>query len=526
MKINLSNINEKQRTGLASIGGVFLALCSISLIPVFAFIALIPIIFSLNKSSLKSTIKNGFISGISAGIFSNFWMIKTISEFSNFQMGLLSYLFGMLLLGFIFILVFLVFYPFVNIKLNVSFKILSIACSWAIIEWLVANYLKTTFWLHPVLYRNLLNYEFLVQPAVFGGGVFISFLATLINGALAFYIIKQQKIRFYHLIGSILCFLLISSLALVVYPENKNGAPIKVTLINAAHPLHLEWDETTGDKVVNEILKLNKAAYKTNSDLHIWTEAIVPWTFSKKDDFLNAILAEDNGRNVGNIIGMLSEYHLDTFYNSAYYFEKDFINLQRYDKRFPLAFSEGPVRIFNIPILRSIDFVIMPGNYEGIFNTNVGTAGIAICNETILDPIYKDIYMKNPDFLVGITNDGWLSNSKYLLNQHILNNRLRAIESRKDIIFNSNLGFSGVFNSMGKEIFRKKDAHPYIQTVSINSQNKITFYVRYLNLIPYLYFVLAIFILILNYSKFNNNRKKLNLHEKNLYSFYIVFLCL
>ncbi|HRP88712.1 MAG TPA: apolipoprotein N-acyltransferase [Edaphocola sp.] len=499
MKINFSNLNNRQRTGLAALGGIFLALCAISTVPIFAFIALVPIIFCLKEVGIKSVIKNALIAGIAAGIFSNFWMIKTISEFADFKMGIFSYLFGIFLLCLVFLLMFLVFYPFVNIKQNSFIQILSIACGWAIIEFGISHFLTGAFWLQSFLYWNLLKYPFFIQPAVFGGSVFISFLLALINGALAYYIIDKKKQSLFYLIGSFLIFLGTSLLSIIIYPEEHNTESIKIALINNANPLHFKWDEITGNDMVQKMLQLNKKAYQTDADLHIWTESVVPWTFRKDDDFIQEIIKKDHSNKAGTIIGMLTDYNKDTFYNSAYYFETHLNNLQRYDKRFPLLFSEGPVQLFDIPILRSIDFVVMPGNQSNIFNTIKGKAGIVICNETNLNPIYNEIYKENPDFLVGISNDGWLANSEYLKRLHFYINRLRAIESRKDIVFNSNSGYSGGFNSMGKEIAKRNEAIGFIEQFSITKQKKVTFYSKNSKFFIYLYFLIGGFFLLYNY---------------------------
>jgi apolipoprotein N-acyltransferase len=88
-----------------------------------------------------------------------------------------------------------------------------------------------------------------------------------------------------------------------------------------------------------------------------------------------------------------------------------------------------------------------------------------------------------------MSNDGWFRDT-WLVRQHFYNARLRAVETRKDIVINSNNGWSGFIDAAGRI-----DTTGFLFTVHPN--DKITVAVRY-PLIPVficLLFVLSIIII-------------------------------
>ncbi|GEM_PF-1933777 len=484
---------------LAILSGLLFALIFIYIALPCSFIALVPLIIALNKLPLKQSILPGLLCGITIGIFSSSWMMESLSAFASTSTAVFIYFLSVLLIGLMMLLGSIILYPFINNRLPFILKSIGIASTWTLFEWLICNSIPGAFWFHPNLFKGVLKNELMIQLAAYGGGWLISFFCAWINAALAIWILQKNKRTFIWLL-SLSCSYF--GLSYFIYDLNntrsisKNKATVKIALINANHPLHMQWNEQTGDQVVQEMLRLNAAAYATGSALHIWTEAIVPWSFRRDDDFLQALLKNPRQEKTGHLIGMLTDYTRDVYHNSAYYIEDLSDKIQRYDKQFPLMYSEAPLTLFSIPLAGSPAFNIKAGEQEGIFQTLAGKAGITICNESLIPKASRTLARDGAEFLVIISNDGWIANS-YLAQQHFYSARLQAVESRRDVLINSNSGYSGAFNSMGKELARQKEATGFVLPVFIQKNTRLSFYSKNHHFFIYVYMLTTVLLSII-----------------------------
>ncbi len=118
--------------------------------------------------------------------------------------------------------------------------------------------------------------------------------------------------------------------------------------------------------------------------------------------------------------------------------------------------------------------------------------GPIICYETIYGEFVTEYVRNGANLLAVLTNDSWWGNTpghKQLLSY----TRLRAIETRRNIIRSANTGISAIINSKGKIISRLGYNQKGILNGTTFTNDKKTFYVMYGD---YLYRI-ASFILIL-----------------------------
>ena len=101
-----------------------------------------------------------------------------------------------------------------------------------------------------------------------------------------------------------------------------------------------------------------------------------------------------------------------------------------------------------------------------------------ICYESMYGEYVTQYVRGGAQFLAILTNDGWWNNSpghKQLLSY----SKIRAIETRRDIVRSANTGISAIINKKGDIVdsldYNKKG---FINS-SINLSDKITFYVKY-----------------------------------------------
>jgi apolipoprotein N-acyltransferase len=123
----------------------------------------------------------------------------------------------------------------------------------------------------------------------------------------------------------------------------------------------------------------------------------------------------------------------------------------RYDKQDLLALVEKPLfggKVI-LPFLAASGLQMQTGNYGGAVKTPWGRAGVMLCNESTNASLAKKLVDNGASFLVNMGNDNWFSGS-YIPRQHFYNCRLRAVENRKDIIVNNNMGMAGVIKASGE----------------------------------------------------------------------------
>ena len=108
---------------------------------------------------------------------------------------------------------------------------------------------------------------------------------------------------------------------------------------------------------------------------------------------------------------------------------------------------------------------------------------------------YITDYIKNGGKVLAIiTNDAWWGNSEGH-RQHFSYSKLRAIETRKNVIRSANTGISGIIDSKGDEIIRSEYNVEIVLSGKYKENDIITFYIKYGDLIfrLSLFFVFLIF---------------------------------
>jgi len=98
----------------------------------------------------------------------------------------------------------------------------------------------------------------------------------------------------------------------------------------------------------------------------------------------------------------------------------------------------------------------------------ISVAAPAICYESVYGDFITNYIRKGANFIAIITNDGWWGNTPGY-KQHLAYARLRAIETRRDVVRSANTGISCFINQRGE--IRK--ALPYWTEGSISDQIRL-----------------------------------------------------
>jgi apolipoprotein N-acyltransferase len=109
---------------------------------------------------------------------------------------------------------------------------------------------------------------------------------------------------------------------------------------------------------------------------------------------------------------------------------------------------------------------------------NTVKVGPAICYESIFGEFFAEFVRNGAQVMIIITNDGWWGNTAGH-RQHYSFAHLRAIETRRSIARSANTGISAFIDQRGDA--RQQTAYwvPGILKGSINSNDKLTFYVKH-----------------------------------------------
>ena len=154
----------------------------------------------------------------------------------------------------------------------------------------------------------------------------------------------------------------------------------------------------------------------------------------------------------------------------------------------------GVEKMPSLKIIKSLEkFIINIGGSTGSYGTQKerstlndpqGPAkiGTLICYESIYGEFVTDYIKKGANILFVITNDGWWGNTPGY-KQHLTYSSLRAIETRRSFARSANTGISCFINQKGEILQATNWWEPDVIKGIINSNEKITYYVKHGNYI-------------------------------------------
>ena len=101
--------------------------------------------------------------------------------------------------------------------------------------------------------------------------------------------------------------------------------------------------------------------------------------------------------------------------------------------------------------------------------------GVMICYESIYGEYYRRTANYGAQFTAVITNDGWWGDTPGY-RQHFRFAKLRAIETRRDVVHVANTGISGLIDQKGDVIQRTGWWEPVSMRGTVNLNDKKTYY--------------------------------------------------
>ena len=142
---------------------------------------------------------------------------------------------------------------------------------------------------------------------------------------------------------------------------------------------------------------------------------------------------------------------------------------------------------------------------EAFALNNENYAGPIICYESVYGEFVTGYIENGSNFLSIITNDAWWGNTQGH-RQHLSYAKLRAIETRRDVVRSANTGISAFINQKGeitKSLGYEKQGS-IKSTIHLNTDK--TFYVKHGDYLARVAQFLALFIFLFAVVKYKRNR--------------------
>lgn len=425
---------------------------------VLAWICLVPLFLRLDTYSRKTAFCAGAIFGLIVGIVALYWLPLTVFSLSN------GSLLQSILMAIPVIAIPVVYYGLILLAFSLLRRksrwlwtnALILAAIWTIGEWLLALVFAGMPWLSFGVGSILLGNLYAIQPAAFAGIYILHFAVVFVNYLFAHFIARKQWRALVLPVGAAAVYMTAGYGIWYVYCAQalKPERQVSVVVLSGNIPATLPWNEANGSMLAARLLGLNEQALKAKPDIVLWPESAVPWTYSPGDDFIKEVV-KSSAQSPGtcHIIGMATYLNSHENYNSAYSLLADGRVTGRHDKYHLVSMAEKPLSIGSLSFFKDEALTYCRVGREGtVLPTPGGKAGVLICSEVMAPGAARAAVAHGAQFLVSLSNDALFGSARGPINQQFYRNRLRAVETRKDIAVSCNMGTSGKVAASGEMI--------------------------------------------------------------------------
>lgn len=443
---------------LAIVSGELLAIAfSSHNLGLLAWIALVPVFFSLENRSRLQAGTLFFITGIVFWAGTIYWLAHVTLPGTMAMivwMALYCGLFGLLIRPFT-----------IN---STPYALVYIPAVWVLIEY-IRSRLLTGFPWALIGYSQYLNLP-AIQIADLTGAWGVSFLIVFTNAAIV-EIIGAHKIKNFQRLKLVSVFLVLFLTLVFSYgfyrvhaARTAHGARrIRISVIQGNIPQEFKWDPVYNDFILDRFLNLSTQALADDPDLIVWPEAALPVVLEEEPQYTQKIKEFSAQSRALILTGALTNRD-STYYNSAVLIH-GFDKLQRYDKLHLVPFGEYIPLKKTFPFLEAVAPIgdIARGREYSVFNYR--TPGlkqplkfsVLICFEDLFPEISRRFVQRGAGFLVNITNDAWYRMT-FAPYQHLQASVFRAVENRVYLVRSANTGISAFIAPDGAVISRVQDA--------------------------------------------------------------------
>ncbi len=433
-----------------------------------AWIAFIPLFFSIKDCRPLRAFWLGYLSGVVAFSGILYWIIFAVTHYGKLPgvIGFLIWPVAVITLSALvaFLALFSGAFTFLTSWLYLRLKlpfIITAPFLWVALE-CIRSFFLTGFPWASLGYSQYLNLP-LIQIAEFTGVYGPSFVIILVNAALYQFINGWLSLpRRVYLIevavaGS--CLLLTFSFGSWRLQELATLLPLsphlRVGLIQGNIEQDHKWDKQFREETINIYQSLTRKAARAGADLIIWPETAAPFYFQANQRYRPRILNTAKQTEAYLLFGSPGYQYQgkkSRYFNSAFLISPQGELRGRYDKIHLVPFGEYvPLKRFLPFINRWVEGIgnFSSGKEETILALPQAKFGVLICYEIIFPALVRKFVKKGADFLVTITNDAWFGRTSAPY-QHLSMVTFRAVENRTGIARAANTGITAFIEPTGK----------------------------------------------------------------------------
>ncbi|KAB0664096.1 apolipoprotein N-acyltransferase [Oryzomonas japonica] len=422
-----------------------------------AWIALIPLLISLEGTTLRQAFRLGFTCGLAAYILILYWINIVVTHFGHlpWAVSIPLYLALAAWLALFYGLATLIARYGEQGRIKLVF---TLPVAWVALDFL-RSFLLTGFpW--AMLGHSQYRILPLIQIADLSGVYGITLLIVLTNVVLYRVLRAVSGANVPYPAKSALLLLLLFTATLFYGFNRLNGEekstapPLRVALIQGNIDQDVKWSPAFQGQTMDIYERLTREAAHGGVDLVVWPESAAPFFF--QDEFRQAERIRSLAREINAYVLFGSPAHelrngTRTFLNSAFVVAPNGETGARGDKMHLVPFGEY------VPLKRLLPFVsklvvgigdFSPGEHAAPLDVGRTRAGLLVCYEGIFPELAREYVNNGARILVNITNDAWYGRSSAPY-QHFSIAVFRAVETRTPLIRAANTGISAIIDQNG-----------------------------------------------------------------------------
>ncbi|MCG8565935.1 MAG: apolipoprotein N-acyltransferase [Desulfobacterales bacterium] len=460
-----------------------------------AFVALVPLLISLESMGRKQAFTAGLAAGLAHFLSLIYWLVPTLTTYGN--MPLVLALATLLLLA-----LYLALYPAL-FALGLKYwdpgprsYALVTALLWTGLEYIRTHALTGFGW--GSLGYTLAPAPAWRQAADLGGVLGLSFVLALCNGGITRLIRWRPE---YPKMDTLLGLALPLTLAGATYvygvqtqtlmDKEIQGAPrLRIALAQGNIQQDQKWNQAFRQTTLEKYRRLSMETAARSPALTIWPETALPFYYGR--DALPSLETDAIARAVNTFIltgspAIKVGKERIQYYNRAYMISPKGLVTGSYAKTHLVPFGEYVPLQELIPFIGKItqeagNYSPGPRNYTPLAFGSHRT-GVLICFEILFPGISRAFVTQGAQILTTMTNDAWFGTTSAPA-QHYAVAVMRAVENRRSLARAANTGISGFIDPLG----RSSRTTPLFQDAAVVADlpllSRISPYTRFGDLLP------------------------------------------
>jgi len=422
-----------------------------------AWIALIPLLISLERVSLRQAFRLGFTCGLTSYAIILSWINIVVTRYGHLpwaasiplHLSLAAWL--------------ALFYGLATLIVRYGEsagvkQVFTLPVAWVALDFFRSFLLSGFPW--AMLGHSQYRILPLIQIADLAGVYGITFLIVLTNAVLyrVLRAVSGSGVP-YPAKSALLLLVLFTATLFYGFSRLNEGDPapgqaFRVALIQGNIDQDVKWSPDYQEQTMAIYERLTREAARGGIDLVVWPESAVPFFF--QDQPRQAARIRTLARELNTYILFGSPAHelrdnVRTFLNSAFVVASSGETIARGDKLHLVPFGEY------VPFKRLLPFVdklvvgigdFSPGACIVPLDVGRTRAGILVCYEGIFPELAREYVRNGARILVNITNDAWYGRSSAPF-QHFSIAVFRAVETRTPLLRAANTGITAVIDQNG-----------------------------------------------------------------------------